>query len=148
MKSLVRLAGRIAMPTAIAALFSSPLTPALAQTQGGTETVTVYTTGELLTKFCRAFLAARRADWHVDGNTSLNAGECYAYVTSVADVLQIESDRITVSQHLPKSCVPKGIAGDDLAVMVANYLDRKPELRSLGAYFLIRQAFAEKFPCK
>lgn len=117
---------------------------ALAPVPVRAETVQTYVVGDTLTRVCRAFLNARRAGTGLPPDGAL----CYAYVVGIADTLSIEGDRVTVSQYLPQSCVPGGMNGNDLAEIVANFLDQKPELRTLGGYFLVRRAFAEKFPCR
>ncbi|MGO4440313.1 Rap1a/Tai family immunity protein [Rhizobium sp. RAF56] len=108
---------------------------------------TAYGIGEELTKNCRAYLSAVRSGWSIDPTTALAAGQCYGYVTAVYDAVDFDGEGGLTNATLPKACVPN-INGNALTEVVANFVDQKPELRSKAAYFLVRLAFADKFPCK
>ncbi|MGO4440310.1 Rap1a/Tai family immunity protein [Rhizobium sp. RAF56] len=109
------------------------------------EAKTILTFGYYLTEDCDAFLAADKAH----GPLNEEGARCYGYIKGIAEALQAEGDHPVVTEYLPKACIADDAGTYELVVAVANFLDSNPELRiSRTGYSLVRQAFADKFPCK
>lgn len=110
--------------------------------------VLVYMSGEALTKNCRAFMEVRRTGAVQATQQSWDAGECYGFVVGVIDhfgvMASIGAPQI---ENIGRFCLAEDVNANDAVEVVARYVDDHPEKRSLGAYFLTRQALAEKFPC-
>jgi hypothetical protein len=126
-----------------ATIFSSLLTAALAEDRQ----VSIYFTGDVLTKYCRTHLALAKAS-HRSLKDQLDGEKCMTFAMAVADALAIEGGDAPVNENLPRSCVPASIVkAGTLADVVANFLAKKPELHNRSGYELVRLAFADKFPC-
>ncbi|MGO4440607.1 Rap1a/Tai family immunity protein [Rhizobium sp. RAF56] len=105
----------------------------------------ILTFGYYLTEDCDAFLEADKSH----APLTKEGAECYGYVKGIAEALQAEGDHPVVTEYLPKACIADNAGTYELVVAVANFLDSNPELRiSKTGYALVRQAFADKFPCK
>lgn len=110
--------------------------------------VLLYMTGEALTKDCRAFMEVRRTGVAKFSEQSWGAGECYGFVVGVIDHFGVMASLgAPPVENIGRFCLSEEVNANDAVEVVARYLDERPEKRSLGAYFLVRQALAEKFPC-
>lgn len=124
-----------------AILFGSVASGAQAQGQAG-----VYTGGEDLTFFCRAFMSMRqKGGGTTDAQEGVSSGMCYSYVIGVQDTMAF---RGFDGDQQPPFCIEQGTNGNSVVEVVAQWLDKHPAQRNKAAIFLVRQALAEGFPCK
>ena len=64
-----------------------------------------------------------------------------AYVIGVTDVGTMMPDEAR------RYCLPVGVTNGQMQDVVAKYLTENPEVRHLGAAYLVRQALHEVWPC-
>lgn len=111
-------------------------------------TVSIYAHGEELTQYCRAYMkVVIRNNGQGTVQDAFESGVCYGIVIGVFDTLSIESDS-NEQLSAQRPYFPKGLMNQSLVEIVSNYLERHPELRGKVGYLLVREAFAEAFPCR
>jgi hypothetical protein len=126
-----------------AAAFALATLPLLLPTHAQAKMILTF--GYALSEDCDAFLSAKNAN----AALTKEGARCYGYVEGIAEALQVEDEHALVTKDLPKACIPDEAGIYELVRAVAHFLDDNPKLRiSKTGYFLIRLAFADKFPCK
>jgi hypothetical protein len=103
----------------------------------------VYMTGEHLTQHCRTFREVRRRGGYATAQEYHDAALCYGFVVGMADNAIINGlfKRTAI-------CLPAKINANDLAEVVAIFLDEHPERRRFSGYAVVVEAFAHSFPCQ
>jgi Rap1a immunity proteins len=123
------------------------ISPAAGQTSPKDDEIGIYTTGEMLTSHCRAFLQVvrpnRRTGSVKEGN---EARLCYRFVTDVLYTISREGmseSRIAAA----RICLPNNLDANTAAEIVGRFADLHPEFRTESGYSLVRKALADAFPC-
>lgn len=117
--------------------------------QASGQTVALYTSSENLTKSCRAYLQLARLGKQTNSpQMAFDAGFCQGIVYSAMDVNSMHSEEIRTSEALPAFCVPDTVNGNDAVEVVANFIDNRPDLRTLAGYTIVRRALAATWPCR
>jgi hypothetical protein len=104
-----------------------------------------------LAENCRAFLKMRRAGNRIGSPAdAMKAGTCYGYVMAAFDAYEIEGDRVYFDEKMLKFCFPASVStlkAEELTEIVAKFLNKKAEQRTLDGPSAVRRALADKFPC-
>lgn len=98
-----------------------------------------YIDGDTLTNWCRNFLLVRRQGDRGTPEQGATGNLCRGFVLGVVDALSI--------QRIVAYCVPGDPIDLSLVEIVANYVDRHPELRTESGFTLTWKALAEAYPC-
>ncbi len=118
-----------------------------ASAQSGDGLVAIYLTGETLTTRCRSFLTLVRNQNRGASQVVYDAALCRGFVTGVLDAIAFE-EIAGRREHVAAFCVPRGVEGDVVTEIVANFGDRNPAKRSGSAYAMVRLAMADVYPCR
>ena len=123
-------------------------TPTFAQENAPkNSTVNIYMGGQMLTRYCQAFLDLRKRDGRVvDSQQGIDAGTCLGFVEGAHDAESMKMGSTT--QNGSQICMPANVDANKLAEVVAIFLEQNPALRNLAGYTLVMLAFANSYPCK
>ncbi|MGZ2382862.1 Rap1a/Tai family immunity protein [Rhizobium brockwellii] len=118
------------------------------QTGALAQEVGVYTTGAEITKSCRAYLQLVKANRStISPQLAYDAGFCLGAVYLALDIDAFHHNQLSFNDNFPEFCLPNSTNSNDVAEVVANFVDTHPELRALTGYVLVRRAIASAWPC-
>ncbi|MEQ1941485.1 Rap1a/Tai family immunity protein [Mesorhizobium sp. VNQ89] len=109
----------------------------------------VYTSGEALTKDCRAFLRGRRDGGFSSAADAQDASVCYGFVVGILDKTSVDAKTNIASPGgiPPTFCRGDEVNANDAVEVVARYLDETPERRRFAGYVLVAEALKRAYPC-
>lgn len=113
---------------------------AIAQSRGP---MSLFMTGEDLTRHCRGFLSLIREGKTSSPQVAIDSGQCMGFVIGVTDAIQVSG----FGDDFPTYCPPRGVNSNALVEIVARYVDENPAERTSVGYVLVREALSKSLPC-